>query len=149
MKDDRVPLCVSVTINGKRVELSLKQFIVLEDWNPREEQGKGMHPEIIQLNRYLQQVKSRIVECYRQLQLQGKVPTAELVKNEFLGVTEDRPTLLKLVDYHNETMLGVLAPGTLKNYYTTVKYLKVYISHRYKVKDYPLADLSYQFITYF
>ncbi len=149
MKDDKVPVYVSVTINGKRVELSLKQFIVLEDWNPRKEQGKGMNPEIIQLNRYLQQVKSRIVECYRQLQLQGKVPTAELVKNEFLGVTEDRPTLLKLVDYHNETMQGILAPGTLKNYYTTVKYLKLYINQRYKAKDYPLADLSYQFITDF
>jgi hypothetical protein len=65
MKDDKVPLYVSVTINGKRVELSLKQFIVLEDWNPRKEKGKRMNPEIIQLNRYLQQVKSRIVECYR------------------------------------------------------------------------------------
>jgi integrase len=46
-------------------------------------------------------------------------------------------------------MLGVLAPGTLKNYYTTVKYLKLYINLRYKAKDYPLADLSYQFITDF
>jgi hypothetical protein len=28
MKDDKVPVYVSVTINGKRVELSLKQFVV-------------------------------------------------------------------------------------------------------------------------
>lgn len=149
MKDDKFPVYVSVTINGKRVELSLKQYVVLNDWNPQKGQGKGMDPEIIQLNRYLQQVKFRIVECYRQLQLQGKVPTAELVKNEFIGVSEERPTLLKLVDYHNKNMHGVLAPGTLKNYYTTEKYLKLYLRKRYKVEDYALADLSYQFITDF
>jgi integrase len=149
MKDDKVPVYVSVTINGKRVEVSLKHSIAIEDWNPKKELGKGMHPEIIHLNLYLQQVKSRLVECYRELQLQGKVPTAELVKNAFLGVAEDRPTLLKLVEYHNVTMLGILAPGTLKNYYTTEKYLKLYLRNKYKVQDYALADLSYQFITDF
>ena len=51
MKDDKAPVYVSVTINGKHVELSLKQFIVLEDWNPKKEQGKGMNPEIYTCSR--------------------------------------------------------------------------------------------------
>src|SRR5690554_278951 len=95
MIDGIVPVYASVTVNGKRVELSLKHSIHLEDWNSKKGLGKGNHPDVINLNQYLLQVKSRIVECYRALQLQGKVITAELVKNEFLGVTEDRPTLLK------------------------------------------------------
>jgi integrase len=149
MIDGIVPVYVSVTVNGKRVELSLKHSILLEDWNSKKGLGKGNHPDVINLNQYLLQVKSRFVECYRALQLQGKVITAELVKNEFIGVSEERPTLLKLVDYHNQNMHGVLAPGTLKNYYTTEKYLKLYLRKRYKVEDYALAELSYQFITDF
>ena len=149
MKDDKAPLYVSVTINGKRVEISLKQFILIDSWNPQKELVKGTHAETLKLNQYIQQVRSRLVECYRQLQLQGKVPTSEMVKNEFLGVAEERPTLLKLVDYHNKHMDGVLAPGTLKNYYTTEKYLKLYLRKKHKVQDYALADLSYQFITDF
>src|SRR5690554_879116 len=115
MIDGIVPVYVSVTVNGKRVELSLKHSILLEDWNSKKGLAKGNHPDVINLNQYLLQVKSRFVECYRALQLHGKVITAELVKNEFIGVSEERPTLLKLVDYHNKNMHGVLAPGTLKN----------------------------------
>ena len=44
-------------------------------------------------------------------------------------------------------MQGVLATGTLKHYSTTEKYLKLYLKQKYKVRDYALADLSYEFIT--
>jgi len=122
MKDDKLPIYVSVTVNGRRSEISLKHFIAKDYWNSQKGQGKGNNPEIIQLNQYLLQVRSRLVESYRELQLQDKSLTAEMVKNKFLGVSEDRPTLLNLIDYHNESMQGVLAPGTFKNYYTTKKY---------------------------
>ena len=149
IKDGKVPVYASVTVNGKRIEISMKHYIALENWNSQKGQGRGMSSEVIQLNQYLLQVKSRIVEYYRQLQLRNKGITAEMVKNQFLGVSEDRPTLLNLIDYHNESMQGVLAPGTLKNYYTTKKYLKLYLKHKHKVQDYALADLSYEFITNF
>ncbi|MGQ1947530.1 site-specific integrase [Geofilum sp. OHC36d9] len=61
----------------------------------------------------------------------------------------ESPTLLKLVDYPNKNMQEILASGTLKNYYTTEKYLKLYLNKRYKLSDYPLADLTLQFITDF
>ena len=98
MVDGKAPIYASVTINGKRVEISMKHYIALEDWNSQKGQGRGMSSEVIQLNQYLLQVKSRIVEYYRQLQLRNKGITAEMVKNQFLGVSEDRPTLLNLID---------------------------------------------------
>lgn len=149
MVDGKAPIYASVTINGKRVEISMKHYIALEDWNSQKGQGKGMSSEVIQLNQYLLQVKSRLVEYYRQIQLQDQVPTAELLKNQFLGVTKERPTLLKLIEYHNQSMQGVLATGTLKHYSTTERYLKLYLKKKYKVQDYALADLSYEFITNF
>lgn len=149
IKDGKVPVYASVTINGRRVEISMKHYIALEDWNSQKGQGRGMSSEVIQLNQYLLQVKSRLVEYYRQIQLQDQVPTAELLKNKFLGVTKERPTLLKLIEYHNKSMQGVLATGTLKHYSTTERYLKLYLKKKYKVQDYALADLSYEFITNF
>src|SRR5690554_4780200 len=73
MIDGMVPVYASVTVNGKRVEISMKHSIALENWNSQQGQGKGMSNEVVQLNQYLLQVKSRLVEYYRQLQLQGKV----------------------------------------------------------------------------
>jgi hypothetical protein len=46
-------------------------------------------------------------------------------------------------------MEEVLAPGTLKNYYTTQKYLDKFLRERFKTSDINLCDLNYQFITDF
>jgi|SRR5690554_4268242 len=108
----KVLIYASITVNSKRIEMSLKQSIDEKDWNRKKGQGIGNHPDIIKLNQYLLNVKSRFVDCYRELQLDGETITADLVKKKFIGEVEDPHTLLKLVDYHNKTMDGILAPGT-------------------------------------
>jgi hypothetical protein len=46
-------------------------------------------------------------------------------------------------------MKEVLAYGTIKNYYTTAKYLKEFVSAQFKKQDIYLTELDYQFITQF
>jgi len=46
-------------------------------------------------------------------------------------------------------MKEVLAYGTLKNYFTTVKYLKEFLLKQFKKSDIYLTELDYQFITQF
>ena len=46
-------------------------------------------------------------------------------------------------------MKTVLAPGTLKNYYTTERYVKLFLERKHKAKDIALSDLNLQFITEF
>ena len=46
-------------------------------------------------------------------------------------------------------MKEVLAAGTIKNYYTTVKYLKEFVSNQFKKQDIYLSELDYEFITKF
>src|SRR5690554_1843674 len=78
MIDGMVPVYASVTVNGKRVEISMKHSIALENWNSQKGQGKGMSNEVVKLNKYLLKEKSGLLEYYRQLQLKGKFPTAKL-----------------------------------------------------------------------
>lgn len=53
------------------------------------------------------------------------------------------------MEYHNLHMKEVLAYGTLKNYFTTVKYLKEFLLKQFKKPDIYLTELDYQFITQF
>ncbi len=53
------------------------------------------------------------------------------------------------MDYHNIQMKEVLAPGTLKNYFTTVRYVKSFVNIRHKTADIYLAELNYRFISEF
>ena len=64
----------------------------------------------------------------------------------YLGEDEIHKTLLQLSTYHNFTMKSVLKHGTLKNYYTTEKYLKRFLKIERKTGDIYLKHLNYAFI---
>lgn len=57
--------------------------------------------------------------------------------------------MLGLISYHNTNMKQVLAWGTLKNYFTTEKYVQLLLKQKYKNADIFLSSLNYQFITEF
>jgi hypothetical protein len=46
------------------------------------------------------------------------------IKALYLGDSFDDHSLIELTDYHNETQKSILAPGTMKNYYTTQRYIR-------------------------
>src|SRR5690606_30127833 len=55
----------------------------------------------------------------------------------------------ELIKYHNENMSIVLKKGTMKNYYTTEKYLHRFLAKKRKVNDVRLKQLNYAFVTDF
>src|SRR5690606_26146149 len=81
--------------------------------------------------------------------IKKQLVTADAVKNKYLGIVEQENTLQSLMEYHNLHMKEVLAYGTMKNYYTTVKYLKEFLLKQFKKSDIYLTELDYQFITQF
>ena len=58
-------------------------------------------------------------------------------------------TLMNAVQYHNANINRSLKPGTLKNYFSTEKYLKQFLEERLKTDDIYLVQLNYRFITDF
>ena len=102
-----------------------------------------------ELNPYLQDERFRFMECVRQLHLENKRITTEAVRRLFLGEEETMHTLRDLITYHNENMKSVLAPGTLKNYFTTERYVKLFIKKKYGQRDIELTQLNFQFINEF
>lgn len=143
------PIYARITVNGKRIEISVKRSIEESNWNPVKGMAKGSREEITKLNKYLDQFKAGIVESYQQLLLQKKFITAELLKEKVTGEDQAEFTLCKLMEYHNAEQANVLEPGTMKNYYTTQKYIKEFIRERFKTNDKYLSELSYKFITDF
>ncbi|MBP0904022.1 site-specific integrase [Mariniflexile gromovii] len=145
-KDDIAPLYARVTVNGKRAEISLKRYLSVTYWDPKSKRAKPRTPNASALNAYLDQVYADLLECQRQLQSEFKLVTAQAIKFRYLGEDDDQKTLLYLVDYHNTTMKAVLKFGTLKNYYTTERYLKRFLKAKIKSSDIYLKQLSYGFI---
>ncbi|MFO8234724.1 MAG: site-specific integrase [Bacteroidales bacterium] len=145
-KDGKAPLYVRITVDGRRTDIALKRKIDLKNWNDAKGKAKGTSEDIRTLNTFLERIRGRLTECYHELQLEKAFITAEAIKNKYLGVEEEEHSLLNLIDYHNTEMKNVLEWGTLKNYYTTKKYIEMFLKQKMKMSDIFLSRLNYKFL---
>jgi integrase len=77
---------------------------------------------------------------------EDKVITAKAIKARYLGFDDVHKTLRDLIEYHNVNMVSVLKQGTMKNYYTTEKYLYRFLKEKLQADDIYLKQLNYKFI---
>lgn len=148
-KNGSAPVYVRITVNGARVEMSLKKKVNVLDWNSSRGIAKPKNTDLKILNGFLEQVRGILSSHYQDMVMSKKLITPEAIKNLYLGKGEQENTLQSLMEYHNLHMKEVLAYGTIKNYYTTVKYLKEFLLAQFKKSDIYLSELDYQFITQF
>ncbi|SFZ93035.1 Phage integrase SAM-like domain-containing protein [Flaviramulus basaltis] len=135
-----------VTVNGKRSEISLKRRVLVNDWDNNKDRCRGNTTKIRFLNAYLDEVYNQLLDCHKQLFEEGKMVSANVIKRRYLGEDDNHKTLKELIKYHNTNMISVLKFGTMKNYYTTEKYLYRFLNQILKVDDIYLKQLNYRFI---
>ncbi len=146
---EKLPVYARITINKQRIELSVKQMINPLHWNEKRGIAKPLNEEYRQFNNYLEQLKSTYYECYREMIIKKKEITTYTFKKAYFGEEEDEYTLRKLMNYHNIDMRESVSWGTMKNYFTTQKYLEKFLKERRKVNDINLKNINYQFVTDF
>ncbi len=146
IKDNETNVYVRITVNGKRVNLSLKQKVNLDLWDPKRQKAKGNSNSARELNFYIDETKSQIVQCYRDLKSTNKVVTAQLVKARFLGEDKKKYALTDIIEYHNDTMSSKLNSRTMCHYRTSQKYILDYIKKKYGTSDMYLQELDYSFV---
>ena len=144
-KNNQVPFYARITVNGKRANISLNRKIPLSDWDSNKGKLHGNNHEARKFNRYLDQTKNDIFEAYEALVNKKVFLNALAVKSRFLGEDKQEYTLLFLIDYHNTQMKTSLTYGTLKNYFTTQKYIKLFLL-KLKIQDMNLSQLTFKFL---
>ena len=105
-----------------------------------------------QFNSYREEVRGKLARHYRELQMNGEPLTAAAVKDAYGGIIKEKTadhSLLWVVSQHNTMMQQVLKKGSMKNYLTTERYLKFFLSKQVKAADMLLKNLAYEFITAF
>ncbi len=145
-KQQELFIYARITVNGKRSEISLKRHVQQKEWDASKNKGRGSSYPIQLLNRYLDQEYSRLLDCHKQLLEEDKVVSSLAIKSRYLGEDNTQKTLNELLAYHNTNMDNVLKSGTMKNYYTTEKYLHKFLKQKQKSKDIYLKQLNYRFI---
>jgi integrase/recombinase XerD len=145
-KNNQTRIYVRITVNGKRANISLKYKVDILTWDSNRQRAKGNSEAARALNQYLDQVHSKLVQCYQDLKFKGQLITAELIKANYLGEDDNSKTLQNLIEYHTKKTENTLANGTLKNFEVTQGYINRYLNDVLNTPNIYLKELDYKFI---
>ncbi|MEG3655841.1 site-specific integrase [Arenibacter palladensis] len=149
-KNNLAPLYARITVDKKKLNISLKRRIDINLWNPQKQRVKGTGKYSRGLNQYLDEVHSKLFQCYQELRADDSRITAQVIKSKFLGDEKvGHYTLKDIIEYHNNKMFHKLQYNTSRLYLISQKYILLFLKRDYKVDDIELADLDYQFILNF
>lgn len=145
-KNDKVPIYARITVNGGRANFSLKRRIAENDWDAARGIMRGTRQESKLLNKYLDQVRSKIYTAYEDLLSENKMVTTQAIKNRYLGADKFYRSLQELFEYHNEISRHSISAHTLRHYKVTQGYLQKFLKAKFNLEDFRLIDLNFSFI---
>jgi len=144
------PIYIRFSIDNERVEISTGRHIKPTDWNSKLNKAITKKKGAGQLNKFLDVLKNSIYDHHTEMVKNGEHITAKKLKTRFLGIDEDRKTLLEVFEYHNKQiteLIGITyAPATIQRYNTTLDHIKSFLKHQYNLKDIALHRIKYSFI---
>ncbi|MHA7056441.1 site-specific integrase [Aquimarina sp. M1] len=147
--NDQTNIYVRLTLNGQRVNVSLKRKVNATTWNAKTQRANGTSKISKALNLYLNDVQSKIYRIYEQLKSEEIPFTSQSIKDRFLGESRKSYSFRNLIDYHNEKMQHKLHNNTIGQYKTSQRYMLAYILKEYKKSDILLIEMDYSFVVGF
>ena len=78
LKNGEAPICLRITVNGKRAEIQIKRSVEIGKWNAQRECAIGKDRKYLELNHYLETVRTRVLRIHRELEQDDKPITAEI-----------------------------------------------------------------------
>ena len=150
-KQGEAPVFMRLTINGERADASIKRFIEPHAWNSAKGKANEKSRGGKDLNLYLDAISANILRIQRDLELDKKEVSAQIILNRYLGKEQsDRHTLMEVFRAHNEkcrALSGIsLAPGTVIRYETTLRLTEEFLQKNYQKEDCYLDEVTNQFI---
>lgn len=149
VKNNQTNLYVRISLDGKRVNISLKSKIPFDLWDPTAQRLNGNSKEAKMANNLISETRTRIFQNYQDLRFQNKEVTVELLKANFLGEESGEKTLSDILEYHNQKIEKTLSAGTIRNFKVTEKYVIKFLKEKLETERYYLSNLNYKFINDF
>lgn len=141
------------TVDGMRSEISTGKSCEPSKWNAQAGRMNGTKEDVRTLNAYLDRMQAKAQELHILMHQNNEIVTAETIKNRFLGKQERARTLVAVFEDHNEKMKSLIGQefekSTLQRYETCLMHSKEFMQWQYNIKDMPVSQLSFKFLTDF
>jgi len=149
VKNGEALVYARITVNSKRLNISLKRSVPISQWNSKTKRLNGTSKKSNELNEFLDQTYARFFQIYQDLKFKRKLITSDLVKAEFNGEGMNSKTLNELIEYHQDKIRNTHSSGSIRNFKVSEKYIKEYVLQRLRTSDIYLSQLDYKFLSDF
>ena len=149
-KDGTSPIYARITVNSQRAEFTLHKSIYERDWNNDKGCFRGYSKDAKQFNSSLDMIKNKLYNHKVEIESSGKELTAPSLKDAYLGISENKKTILEVFKEHNVRCKSLInidyAPGTYTRYETCYRHVESFLKIKYKKNDIALRDITPVFI---
>lgn len=147
LKSGEAPVSMRITVNGQREEIRTKKSINPSLWNQAKERSRGRDRKSRDVNDYIESAQIRLSQLFTEMEQNGKIITAKILRNKFLGMDdEDRKTLIAFFNEHNEQcrkLIGIdYVDITVRRYECCARYLQELIQQKYGENDLLLREVK-------
>lgn len=149
-KQGEAPIYMRISVDVERVEIATGRYINLQNWNGKLNKAFPKKKGGIQINQFLDALKNGIYDHHTEMVKNGEFISAKKLKARFLGIEDNKKTLIQVFEYHNKQiseLIGIsYAPATIQRYITTLDHIKSFLKHQYNLTDIALFRIKYSFI---
>ena len=146
-----------ITIDGERSETSIKRSIEPNRWHMSKGSARALSKFEKDLNQYLKHISHQVYLKQQELEEKNKIVSARTLMNLYLNKGDDKKTILKVYEEHNNKLKLLIGKGvafnTYKRHKTSKRHLEKFLKEKYKMRDYYLTDIDPEFVekyeTYF
>jgi integrase/recombinase XerD len=153
-KKNQSPLFCRLTLNGNRKQLSTGINIESEHWDTRNQVILKSHKSAILYNSQLDKIKSKVNSIYMILRLQENPFSIEDIHDKYFGKELKKSEFI--LSYYKqylskiEKLVGLeIKNNTYSKFVYVGNHLEAFLKWKYKKTDYPLKELSLQFLNDF
>lgn len=153
-KKNQSPLFCRITLNGNRKQISTGINIESEHWDTKNQVILNSHKSAILYNSQLDKIKSKVNSIYMILRLQENPFSIEDIHDKYFGKELKKSEFI--LSYYKqylskiEKLVGLeIKDNTYNKFVYVGNHLEAFLKWKYKKTDYPLKELSLQFLSDF
>ncbi|MCM1504392.1 MAG: site-specific integrase [Muribaculum sp.] len=145
--DGDYPIYASITTNAQSIEFTIGRKANPDDWDQRRQRSSGRSRRDIELNKYLEMVRTRFNEIHNKLMLEGRYINPKIMKDHYFGNVEKPKMLCDVFREANikrkeELERGDICAATYGRWERCVTYLEDFMTVKFGQKNIPIKDVT-------
>lgn len=151
LRNGELPILARITVSGQQTELFIGRSVPPTQWDQKRNRATGTSKKEMELNKYLENVRTRFNEIHNMLLRENKLVNPKTLRDHYLGMMEKPKMLCDVFREVNkqrkeEFERGDICGATLGRWERCVTYLEEFMQLTQNIKDIPVKEVSRGFI---